>query len=932
MAPASLGSAVNRLRSLAAGRTGSEPDDAQLLHAFAVRNDQAAFASLVRRHGPLVFGVCRNILRHEQDAEDAFQATFLTLARRAGSIRSGEALAGWLHSVARRTALKAHRAAQRRQTHEGRASAPVPQNTAWDVAWREVQAVLDEEVQRLPAIYRDVFVLCCMEGCGRAEAARQLGVKEGTVASRLAKARQRLQERLTRRGLVLSAVLAACSLSRQASAARAAELLRSAVAAVSTLTPTARVAALLPLRGPARFKVIGGLLLTLGLFAAGVGVLAQQQAPQAAAPPPPAPKKEERHPAASLPAIVEQGDSVTISGRVLDPEGKPLAGADVCLGWYRGYPLRWWPWTVEPLRPARGGKSRPDGSFSFTLTKKELYAAMRTSTTHPWRGVQVVATARGYAPGWRYIEPKDRGLTVRLVRDDAPIKGKVVDLQGRPVIGARVWLGHITAGSNFLTVNAGPGLPAAVRTDREGLFVVTGVGRGRKVLLHVAGPSIEHKSFEAKPGGKAVEMIVGPTKPVEGTVLALDSGKPLAGVVVFGDHRRHRGAVHAVTDARGHYRLIGLPKQSHYELTFQPVGKPYLSAVRLVAGSEGLKPLSLGCRLRRGVRVRFQLIDRETRKPVRARVQYTPLKPNPLYREVDPEGRGITPNRVFEEIHTADGDQFYDFMTYPGPGVLIVFGWESGRNYLGARFTTAEKKKGLDRIDPHLMFVDLAVGYRFLDLAPSETPVTLSIELDPGRTVSGTLLGPDGKPVTGATACGLTYHPHHRRTSNFSISREQQALPGSAFTAVGLDTQAPRTVAFVHRARKLIGKATLKGDEKSPVVVRLQPWGELTGRLVDPAGKPLANVGLWLRYPPLPAPGLAPLERIVRTDGQGRFRIEGLLPGLEHAITLRGEKKDVQLSAGAALRKLVAASGEVKDLGNVRVTVASVPRKGKGAK
>src|SRR5437016_3942010 len=152
MATASLGSTLLRLRQLAAGPLGPVLSDGQLLHSFATRNDHDAFAILVRRHGPTVLSVCRNVLRHEQDAEDAFQATFLRLAQGAASVRKGEALAGWLHGVAYRTALKVKRDAARRRAREQRAQVPTPGNSSWDVAWREVQVVLDEEIQRLPAI------------------------------------------------------------------------------------------------------------------------------------------------------------------------------------------------------------------------------------------------------------------------------------------------------------------------------------------------------------------------------------------------------------------------------------------------------------------------------------------------------------------------------------------------------------------------------------------------------------------------------------------------------------------------------------------------------------------------------------------------------------------------------------------------------------
>jgi RNA polymerase sigma factor (sigma-70 family) len=178
----SLCTVLGHIRTLA-GAHGPR-NDHQLLEQFAVQADEAAFAALVSRHGGLVWGVCRNVLGHDQDAEDAFQATFLVLARRAGSLRKSAALASWLHGVAYRVSLKAKRSAARRRAHELQASRVAQTEPIPESAWRDLQAALDEEVQALPERLRGPFVLCYLEGKGPAESADVLGWKAGTVHTR----------------------------------------------------------------------------------------------------------------------------------------------------------------------------------------------------------------------------------------------------------------------------------------------------------------------------------------------------------------------------------------------------------------------------------------------------------------------------------------------------------------------------------------------------------------------------------------------------------------------------------------------------------------------------------------------------------------------------------------------------------------------------
>ncbi|HEY8504478.1 MAG TPA: sigma-70 family RNA polymerase sigma factor [Gemmataceae bacterium] len=220
-----LGTAVRRIRD----RVGPSavPADDDLLGRFASGGDQEAFAALLTRHGPMVWGVCRRTLRHEQDAEDAFQAAFLTLALKASAVRKSAALASWLHGVAYRCALQIRRQSARRQAREHAAGRPEAVSVPADVTEREeFRHALDEELQRLPERYRAAFVLCCLEGKAKTEAARELGWKEGTLSGRLARARRRLQERLTRRGVALSALLTPPAL---VPATLAGETVRSAV-------------------------------------------------------------------------------------------------------------------------------------------------------------------------------------------------------------------------------------------------------------------------------------------------------------------------------------------------------------------------------------------------------------------------------------------------------------------------------------------------------------------------------------------------------------------------------------------------------------------------------------------------------------------------------------------------------------------------------
>jgi RNA polymerase sigma factor (sigma-70 family) len=190
------------------GTRADATGDGVLLERFARHADEAAFATLVRRHGPLVWSVSRRVARHEQDAEDVYQATFLLLARKAGAIRKGNSVASWLYGVAHRLALRVRCDAVRRRQREGSAVAAAPGPVADDLTWRELREALDAELARLPEKYRAPLLLCYFDGLTQEEAARQLGWSRRTVKYRLEGGRDRLRGRLARRGLTLPMALA----------------------------------------------------------------------------------------------------------------------------------------------------------------------------------------------------------------------------------------------------------------------------------------------------------------------------------------------------------------------------------------------------------------------------------------------------------------------------------------------------------------------------------------------------------------------------------------------------------------------------------------------------------------------------------------------------------------------------------------------------
>jgi RNA polymerase sigma factor (sigma-70 family) len=955
MNTATLGAVLRHVGALAAPPAGHERTDQQLLHDFCAAGDQAAFTALVRRHGPMVLGVCRHVLRQEQDAEDAFQATFWALARNAGSVRNREALAGWLHGVAYRTAVFARRSADRRRMHEGKVKAMPQRDPSWESTWREVQALLDEEIGRLPDKCRAAFVLCHLEGHSRAEAARQLGLKEGTISSRLDQARKRLQQRLSQRGVVLTVVLGAAALGDRAATAVPARLARATVqTALGHTAGSAAVAGLV--RGVAptllgtKLKIMTAVLTVAGILAAGAGALAHRgasaQAAPAAGPETPTPRKQATGgdgPGRGKPAAptTPADGAVVVKGRVLGPDGKPVAGAKLSV---------WTDATKKTKGAPVGATTGEDGRFRLAVARADLE-----------RNAQVVATAKGQGPDWVKLESSGAGgdIILRLARDDVPVDGRILDLEGRPVAGATVRVRRVEQRAD--PGDLGPwveakrkwargeydaagvpmkslapealGVPAAVTTGKDGRFRLTGVGRERVVHLLIQGKDLADAYLEAitragpltglqtGDGGSypaAFDYLAVPGKVITGIVQDKRTGKPLAGIRVVCPMRMVWAQ--ATTDQEGRYRLTGLAKRQSYWVAAG--GVPYFNSTRLdVRDTPGLEPVTVDFDLERGIAVRGRLLDKATGNPVRGRVSYVPLADNPHLKDFTEFGK---PQVLATDPGRVGPDGSFTVVAIPGRGLLCAQADDAGR------FAAAEP----DGVKTATGLI-LECFHQLVPVDVSEKePKSLKqdIALEPARTIAGSVVGPDGGPLAGAHAAGLA------AIAEPGFGRAPRKLPGADFTAGGLVAGRPRPLFFFHPEKRWSKVYELRGDEDKPLTVRLEAPGGFTGRVVDAGGRPLAGVKVsvalstqaisqdpprWRKVVPrdlvfdYPAWGKL-LNRELTTDAGGKFRAEGLAPGLPYEVVVTEEGRKPGAVILSHRLGLSAEPGKSRDLGDLK--------------
>ncbi len=979
MSSSALAAGVRQIRDGIAAQRCHHDSDEQLLHAFTDRHDDIAFAALVRRHGPMVMGVCRRVLRHTQDAEDAFQAAFLVLARNAATLRNKTALPSFLHGTAYRLAVMALRSAARRRKHEHQAPVRSTTDPSGELLWREVRTLLDEEIARLPEIYRSVFVLCCLENQSQAEAARRLGLKLVTVSSRLAGARKRLGQRLSRRGVELSALLAATALTTDTASALPAMLLPKASEGAVSPAVAALVNGGSAILSVGKIKLaVSVVLMTSVLMGAAVcGFALSRKRPVAL--PQPAAREQGEKPKSQTPQpdpakkqeAARQTESavVTVKGRVLLPNGKPAANA-----------------TIVRRQMNEAATALEETKLTTTDADGRFEVEHRDSTT-------LLASAPGFAPDWTGQEFQGGDLTLTLA-EPATMRGRLINLEGKPVAGARVKVlavkvpvrGNLKAVKAAFRLNPEwtwtampkqlggriPGSTLEAKTDADGRFELEGFGKNRVVELRFEAEGIESakvhvilaadfdpKSVLPRPSERSGSMsanyrptvygprfthAVRPCQVITGAVTDDVSGKPITGVKIVGtaasirmfDNAAWHDAVETVTDRDGRYLLNGLPKAKERHLHLQPGDAPYLDRLIDVPDGEKFSPVRVDAKLHRAVVIEGRLVDKVTGKGVKGDAFYLPLKSAALERFLldhpayNPK-QSVRPSGVHA---FTDADGRFKLRVPPVPGVILA-GASTFRDptarYTATKVSEADRKylhkpsrEGMptprqaasamqqESFNTHLQIHPLGWenGYAVIQLTKKDETVKGVIRFDPGRTIHGKIVGPDGRSLTAVQAVGVQATEEHGPTT----------LRTDAFTVYALDR--PRTLYFRHEGKNLVGTVTLRGDETEAPLVKMQPAAGVIGRVLDAAGKPMAGMEVSIQFSEFGADQLirqklyGRLPTLATTGADGRFRLEGMFPGLEFEI-FAGHPGHRSLAV--SFTPVILKVGEVRDGGDFRV-------------
>jgi predicted thioesterase len=649
--------------------------------------------------------------------------------------------------------------------------------------------------------------------------------------------------------------------------------------------------------------------------------------------------------------------TVPISGRVVDRKAQPVAGAKVYLYVDADEPL-----THPPISPPVRATSDADGRFRFTVDRVKLASGPVRNGRYP--SVLLAAFAEGYGPAWTNELTIDdpEGNRLELVGDDAPITGRLIDLEGRPLPAVTVrvvqvdatptedlslWLSETQRNPNtayqlFFTMLT-RSLPASlsllippVKTGSDGRFQLRGAGRERIVSILIQGAKVQTRVVQVMtrivasnpirfprphPGQMAqntdiliyvigFEHVAGPGRNMEGDVVDAATGQPVPGVVIyprmtypraFENHYplirwRSDLSIRVTTDARGHYHMDGMPVGHPVELGARlSDGMIYRPMYHGLSNAPGVGPTRLDFKLVRGIPVQGRVTNQTTGKPVAAFIEYLPTLDNPNLSSANEVS-------LFEPIATRP-DGSFTLSALPGPGVVVAIVQDD-------RFLTADRA----RADRPAQARQLGVirGVTSLERCQALEPITLEstakryhcdLSLVPAPQPIIRILDPDGHPLAGAIVSGAA-------TSDLIRECWWQSRHSGDFRVTGLTGHRIRSLAIHHEGRRLAGTLAVRDAEPGPLVAKLRPWGTVSGRLVDRAGRPRAGVALSCQ-----ASYSQAFPKDVTTDSNGRFNVVGLVPQQEYIIKL--VLQNAVASSVAVGGPHAVEPGETKDLGDV---------------
>jgi protocatechuate 3,4-dioxygenase beta subunit len=628
---------------------------------------------------------------------------------------------------------------------------------------------------------------------------------------------------------------------------------------------------------------------------------------------------------------------VTVSGQVLTPEGKPAAGADVALtAWPKDFQRR-----KDDLEMHFGvlaqGKADAKGRFQFRVPSPVHEPDPVTKVAV--RPAMLIAGGKGYGFDLQYLklDADCKGLVVRLPKE-LVLRGRLIDLQAAPVKGLKVRCFAVmkqprTEGIGVIRPTKKLALwPGPLVTDAKGRFVVRGVGEGQGAYLEIKDDRFAPVTLTLAAGqGQPKELlhILLPAKQVVGRVTYADTGKPVPRALIRLGNFQNPGSVLARTDKDGRYRIN--PTGESNLIAQPPAGEPYLGVIQSLPETKGAAQRRLDVRLPRGVLVRGRVTEAGSGKPVARAVVY--------FMQQDYDNRDYRPGLAlgWEYPVWTDRKGKFQMTVQPGPGTLLAKARTP--DYIPVEIGEVTNFGGLTL--PHSQRWS-AHGVARVNFKPKRSPQTVNFQLRPGVTVTGKVVGPDGKPVRPYVMMitrlntSAAHHVHQMTPPDWPVEP-----PG--FTLKSCDPDNPYPVIFFDEKNRCGAVVTISGKQKGkPLTVKLARCGTAVARFVGADGKPLADYFPWIyllvspgphgyeldkvrKHKGLPADELLALHRQfyetekTKTDAKGRFTFPLLIPGATYRIWDPRTTK-------VLVREFTAKPGEKKDLGDIVLKLADGPK------